>query len=59
MVAAAGGLAGLLALLSTEETPRQEAAVDALAALTADNAALVQLLAASGTPIGPPSAKAR
>ena len=58
VIAAAGGLPRLLALLGSSEAPRQEAAVDALAALTADNTALVQQLAASGA-AGPEGARCR
>ena len=47
VVAAEGGLAKLVDLLRNEEAPRQEAALAALAALTADNRALQQQLAAS------------
>ena len=44
-----GGLERLVELLRNEEAPRQEAALAALAALTADSRALQQQLAASGS----------
>jgi HEAT repeat protein len=47
VVAEAGGVAGLLRLLSSNEIPRREAAVDALASLTANNADVIGRVACS------------